>query len=539
MYSIFVKLLNMSIAAGILAVVVMALRVVLKKVPRKYICVLWAFVALRLICPFGINSALSVYNAFPVETDSTGQLQYFQYNGKSEKSKLVFETPALAFDDMSEESTTVQAHTSDLYLTGIVYIWLIGASIMLIYAGVSYLQLRKRTSASILFGANVYVCDEIASPFILGFIRPHIFLPDGLDEKTKISVIAHEQAHLKRRDHWWKPLGYFLLSLHWFNPVLWMSYIFLCRDIETACDEKVVDGMDKESVVEYTMAMLVCASQRRSITACPIAFGETNVKGRVKNVLNYKKPALWVILIAIAACVAVAVCFLTDPKKVEPAITETPVTRVVQAVVTAIGGNTMMVRPVEGSWELKSSDIFTVSMENLDENQEPQLGDTVEIMYGGTIAEVYPAELENIMHIHVTVKAGTEASVVETEEGPEISTVEAEEQPLLPYQAAETVPFAPDEIHDVIRAEVHESYGDFAIVDEEKLKWLENTLQDAKEVSPTGCPFGTVLYIFREDGTIGTIEPAEDGCKIYRSGEKYYELNVDSTEIFNAFGIEP
>ena len=185
MYSIFVKLLNMSIAAGILAVVVMVLRVMLKKVPRKYICVLWAFVALKLICPFGFSSSLSVYNAFPVETDSAGQLQYFMYNGKSEKSKLVFEMPVLAFDDMSEESMTVQMHTSDLYLTGIVYIWLIGAVIMLIYAGVSYLQLRKRTAASILFRENVYVCDEIASPFILVFIRPHIFLPDGLDEKTK------------------------------------------------------------------------------------------------------------------------------------------------------------------------------------------------------------------------------------------------------------------------------------------------------------------------------------------------------------------
>ena len=253
---------------------------------------------------------------------------------------------------------------------------------------------------------------------------------------------------MKRGDHLWKPLGYILLSFHWFNPVLWMSYIFLCRDIEAACDEKVVDGMDKESLVEYTRAMVVCASRRRIITACPIAFGETNVKGRVKNILNYKKPAFWVIFIAIAACVAVAACFLTNPKKVD-----------------------------------------------------------------------------------------TEASAIETEGRSEIS---AEEGPLSPYQAAETVPFSPDEIHDVIRAEVHENYGDFAIVeaDEEKLKWLENTLQDAKEVSPTGCPFGTVIYIYREDGTIGTIEPAEDGCKIYRSGEKYYELNVDSTEIFNAFGIE-
>lgn len=315
MYAVFETFLNMSITASVLAIVVILFRIILKKIPRKYICILWAFVALRLLCPISIPSSLSAYNVLDTEMDTTGQINYFHYNEKKEKPELMFDLPVLVKDDMSPHSITITTHTSDLYLPTVLYIWMFGLAVMLVYAGISYLKLKKRTLAAVLCKDKIYVCEDIPSPCILGIIQPRIYLPSGLDENTKKNVIAHEQSHLKRHDHWWKPLGYIFLCIHWFNPVLWLAYILFCRDIETACDEKAVAGMDREHIAEYAAAMLSCAVQHRWILTCPLAFGETDVKGRVKNVLNYKKPTFRIIFIAIAVCIGIAVCFLTNPQK--------------------------------------------------------------------------------------------------------------------------------------------------------------------------------------------------------------------------------
>lgn len=313
MYQVFTKLLNMSMSAGIFAIAVVILRVLLKKIPKKYICILWALVALRLICPSSISSSLSVFNLLHVGTDGTGQVEYFRYNGKAEKPKLVFDLPAMTKDDEAIDSMAVQGTTSDMFLPAVMYLWVAGTAIMLVLAIISYWKLKKEVAASIRCKENIYICDEIRSPFILGMVSPRIYLPSGMNEATRRNVIAHETAHLKRRDYWWKPLGYVLLSVYWYNPILWIAYILLCRDIEAACDERVVAGMDKATRVEYSEALLACAAHRRMITACPVAFGETDVKGRVKNVLKYKKPTFWIISVAIVACIVVAVCFLTNP----------------------------------------------------------------------------------------------------------------------------------------------------------------------------------------------------------------------------------
>ena len=315
MYEVFTKLLNMSLMASILVLIIIVLRFALKKAPKKYICILWALVALRLICPFSISSVFSAYNMLDKNTISSGQVEYFEYNGKTEKPQLTFEVPALVNDNYSPDSMTVGTKTSGVYMPTVVYIWLFGIIAMAAYAIVSYAGLHKEVKASIKKDDNVYVCDEISSPFILGFIRPRIYLPSGIGEEVREHVVAHEKAHIKRLDYIWKPLGFVLLSVYWFNPVMWIAYIFLCKDIEGACDEKVISQMDKESIASYSQALLTCAAQRRMITACPIAFGETDVKGRIKNVLNYKKPAFWIICISIVSCIVVAVCFLTNPKK--------------------------------------------------------------------------------------------------------------------------------------------------------------------------------------------------------------------------------
>lgn len=460
MYDVFTKLLNMSLTAGILALAVMSIRLLLKRVPKKYICILWALVALRLICPISISSSLSVFNLINSNSNSTGQIEYFQYNGKSEKPSLVFDVPALVNDNTSPDSMTIGTHTSDLYLPTIMNIWLIGTTVMLVYAFVSYFRIKRETAASIRSNRQYYICDEINTPFILGIIHPQIYIPSGLDDTTRKNVLAHERAHLKRHDHWWKPLGYALLSVYWINPVLWIAYILFCRDIETACDEKVIEGMDKESITEYSVALLTCATQKRSITACPIAFGETDVKGRIKKVLNYKKPTFWVIILVAIVCLVVAVCFLTNPEK-ESLTTE--------------------LNPIA--------------------SEEPQ----------------------------VSVSTIPEPDQVETQ---------TSEHPLLPYQAAETVPFAPDDIHDLEIAEIHEAYGDFTVDSPETLQWLESQLSNAEEITEPSCPFGTVLYLFRKDGTVGTIEPAEDSCSVFRSNGKYYQLKDNRADIFSAMGVQ-
>lgn len=313
MYSAFAMLLNMSLTAGILSVAVILFRFCFRKVPKKYICILWALVGLRLLCPVSLPSPLSVFNLMNTGINSSGHVEYFRYSGTSEKPELLFDLPGVISDNMSSGNGDGTPHTSDLYLPGVMERWLVGVIIMLVYALCSYIELKKVTSASIHCEDNIYVCDDIKSPFILGFFRPLIYLPSGMDESTRKYVIAHERAHIMRKDYWWKPTGYILLSLHWFNPVLWAAYIFLCRDIETACDEKVISEMDKAGIAAYSKALLVCASQRRMITACPIAFGETDVKSRIKNVMNYKKPAFWIVGFAITGCVAAGVFFMTDP----------------------------------------------------------------------------------------------------------------------------------------------------------------------------------------------------------------------------------
>ncbi|MCR5754397.1 MAG: M56 family metallopeptidase, partial [Acetatifactor sp.] len=181
-----------------------------------------------------------------------------------------------------------------------------------------YLLLKRKVTVSIEPDKGVRVCDEVESPFILGIFKPVIYVPSDMSEELLRLVLAHERAHLKRCDYLWKPLGFFLLSLYWFNPFCWLAYVLLCRDIEAACDEKVIRDKPKEYIVMYSQALLNCSIRRRTIAACPLAFGETGVKTRVKGILNYKKPTFWVMIAAFIVCVAVTLCFMTNPKEDTP-----------------------------------------------------------------------------------------------------------------------------------------------------------------------------------------------------------------------------
>ena len=309
---IFLKLLNLSISASWLVLVVLVLRLVLKRAPKWVDVLLWGMVALRLMLPFSIESALSLIPS--AETLSPAVVQFDPAPTITSGVEFIDNAvnPSLSESFAAAPLASVNPLYVWTYLAG--WVWLIGLAAMLAYALVSYLRLRRRVSASIPLRENIYVCDEVPSPFILGIVRPRIYLPSALDEAQRGSVLSHERAHLARRDHWWKPLGFALLAVYWFNPLLWLAYTLLCRDIELACDERVLRGMDAGQVKDYSSALLACSVPRRMLAACPLAFGEVGVGARVKNALRYKKPAFWVVAASVAVCVVVAVCFLTNPR---------------------------------------------------------------------------------------------------------------------------------------------------------------------------------------------------------------------------------
>ena len=331
MSKLFLHLLNISITAGWIVLVVVLLRFVLKKAPKWTRVVLWGLVALRLLLPVSIESVTSlVPSAETVKVESVtapvltsvneyNGVSYFYENVRGEQIVLQSGFPTLnSAINPTPEKAAEHFDTVAVLKSVAGWVWLAGVVGMLFYALISFLRLCHRVRASVLLEKGVYVCDEIKDPFILGLIVPKIYLPSGMDEQTRAYVLAHERAHLKRFDHIWKPLGFLLLSVYWFNPLLWLAYILLCRDIELACDEKVVKELDDAGKAAYSEALVTASVSRRSIAACPLAFGETGVKSRVKSVLNYKKPAFWIILVAILACIAVAICFLTMPKKNQP-----------------------------------------------------------------------------------------------------------------------------------------------------------------------------------------------------------------------------
>ena len=311
MAAVFLKLLNLSISASWLVLAVLVLRLVSKRSPKWINVLLWGIVALRLVLPFSIESALSLIPS--AETVSPAVVQFAPAptitSGVSVIDNAV--NPSLS----EHFSAVPTASVNPLYVwTEIAgWVWLIGLGAMLLYALVSYLRLRRRVSVSLPIQDHIYLCDAISSPFILGVVKPHIYLPSGLDEVQRQNVLAHEQAHLARRDHWWKPLGFALLAVYWFNPVLWLAYTLLCRDIELACDERVIRTMDESAVKTYSTVLLACSMPRKAVITCPLAFGEVGVKERVRNALHYKKPAFWVVAASVAVCVVVAVCFLTNP----------------------------------------------------------------------------------------------------------------------------------------------------------------------------------------------------------------------------------
>ena len=311
MDDVFLKLVNLSISASWLILAVLVLRVVLKKAPKWVMPLLWGVVALRLVCLFSIESALSLIPS--AETIPTEIVTETRESVLYEQATLdIVTNPTLP--SAAEVPVGVSRQQAQVDFNIYSVLWLAGMAALLVHALVSAGKLKKKLATAILLRDNIYESEFVDSPFVFGVIKPKIYLPMHMDEGTAAHVIAHERAHLARRDHWWKVLGYLVLALHWFNPLVWVAYILFCRDIELACDEKVVKGLDGAARADYSQALLSCAAPKRAVAACPLAFGEGNIKTRVKSALHYKKPAFWVAAAAVLAVVIVAVCFLTNPR---------------------------------------------------------------------------------------------------------------------------------------------------------------------------------------------------------------------------------
>lgn len=313
MTELFIKIVNMSITASILVLLVLVMRLLFRRAPKWIHVLLWGLVAIRLICPFDLESTLSLmprsewieqtppYQAETVIPDVIDPQTIISQFPDTEISTPIMPPP---------EITVHRGGNLNVILPSL---WVVGIAGMLVYLLISYLRIYLRIRDAVKFRDNICTSGKISSPFVFGLFRPRICLPDNMDAVDMSYVIAHEEAHICRGDHIWKPFGFLLLSLHWFNPVIWLGYVILCRDIESACDERVVKEYSDVQRADYSDALLACSIKRSMITACPLAFGEVSVKSRIKSVLHYKKPAFWIVVLAVIASVVAAVCFLTNP----------------------------------------------------------------------------------------------------------------------------------------------------------------------------------------------------------------------------------
>ena len=299
MERMFLRLVSMSLSAGWLVLAVLLLRLLLKKAPRRIVCLLWALVALRLVVPAQISWRASL---MPSHTTVEQAAQ----------TTLARPDPAGTAPAQTASAPAAPINFTPGLTQVLAYVWLAGVAGMLLWAAVSDARLRLRLRAAHPRGENVWLCDRIDTPFVLGVFFPHIYLPPGLNPAQREYVLAHERAHIARGDHVWKPLGWLLLSVYWFQPLLWLAYMLLCRDLELACDERVARGLDRAGLAAYAEALLDCGCRRRYAPMSPVAFGEVSVKARVKAVLHYQKPAFLRAALAMLLVAAAGAFFLTE-----------------------------------------------------------------------------------------------------------------------------------------------------------------------------------------------------------------------------------
>lgn len=311
MEDLFIHVLNISITASFLVLAIILYRLFAKKAPKWVSVLLWGLVGLRLLLPFSIESALSL---IPSKNTIPTTITHDRYPALDTGFGGIDEIVNPILSGSMEARPEYSANPMQIWITILGWVWIVVMLCMLIYMAASFIYLRIKTKVKIEREDNIYLCDYVKTPFILGIVRPRIYLPSDISDKDYSLVVAHERAHIKRLDHIWKPLGFLLLSVYWFNPLLWIAYVLLCRDIESACDEKVISDLEDNEKADYSEALLSLGIKSRVISACPLAFGEVSVKSRVSAISKYKKPATIAIVISLVVCAIFAACFLTYKK---------------------------------------------------------------------------------------------------------------------------------------------------------------------------------------------------------------------------------
>ena len=398
MSEIFLNIINMSISASWLVLTVLILRLVLKKAPKWVDVLLWGFVAFRLICPFSFESMLSLIPSAQtvspqIMTDPAPQIS----SGIHALNNVVNPVLSQSFTPAVGDSV----NPLQLWIPVAAGVWMAGILTMLGYTAVSYFLLRRKVETAVRLRSGIFQSEDVDSPFVLGIIKPKIYLPFQMESENLEYVIAHEEAHIRRKDHWWKPFGFLLLSIHWFNPLMWVGYLFLSRDIELACDEKVIKAMSNENRADYSQALVACSVNRRSIAACPLAFGEVGVKARVKSVMNYKKPGFWIMVAVVIICTTVAVCFLTNPIADLDDADDLPAEYQFQAKVLEVHDQGLLVEPELGSAERSSADRIEIPLKDGDAWPIPKAGDEVRVVYDGQLQETYPVRITNVYRVEI------------------------------------------------------------------------------------------------------------------------------------------
>ncbi len=318
---VFLFLLNNSVTALWAVLAVLVLRLLLRRAPRRIVCMLWALPGLRLLLPFSIESALSL---IPSAETLPPEILYAPVPAIDSNIPIIDGAVNPMLETAFSPAAGASVNPMQLLMTGLGAAWLMGVAVMLALSLISALRLRKRVWDAVRCEDHIWRSDKVESPFVVGLLRPRIYLPFSLEGNALEQVLAHERAHIKSGDHWFKLIGWLLLSVYWFNPALWLAYVLFCRDMEMSCDERVIVGFDENEKRAYSLALLGCATGGGSLIMHPLAFGELGVKERIKKVLNFKRPAVIVTAVAVLLCVVAALCLLTNPKKSEPAQSEAP-----------------------------------------------------------------------------------------------------------------------------------------------------------------------------------------------------------------------
>ena len=309
MDKLFLHVLNMSVTASYVILFVILARIFLKKVPKIFSYALWSVVLFRLVCPFSFES---IFSLLPLKTQAVTQ------NVLSSSAKI--DSGITAIDQVINRTfpvSTVQAVGANSFQTWLVFdkiLWLLGILILLMYSIFTYIKLSRKLKSGTLVCDNIYQVNNIKTPFVFGLIRPKIYLPTNLSELEQSYIVKHEQTHIKRLDHIIKPFAFLVLCIHWFNPLVWISFFLMSEDMELSCDESVIKQMGNSIKKDYSTSLLSLSTGRRIIGGCPLAFGENNTKGRIMNILNYKKPKFWIVFVTVIALASISLGLMSNPQ---------------------------------------------------------------------------------------------------------------------------------------------------------------------------------------------------------------------------------